>query len=206
MKPAFHKKILLQSLGRFFSDLALKQIVRANLNQDSVFYSVGYDHFHYDNNSFQASSNFINSQRDVVIKAIRLKQDLVARNAFGRLTHTAQDFYAHTNYVSLWLTQNDSSSPDDIEALDKNVLSHPRLCSGRIYLRELLTWTPLVGHYFMQMMPLDSHARMNIDDPSRPHFDYVIVASKKRTMIEYEIIAEQLTSADLKYFTGNYST
>src|SRR6266508_3963262 len=92
MLPKFHADILKQALNQHFSALALEKIIEANLYQDRLAGQIGHDEFHFDNNAFGKSYAYIEEQRALVISSLQSKDALSAWSAFGRLTHTAQDF------------------------------------------------------------------------------------------------------------------
>ena len=58
-----------------------------------------------------------NAATGVIRPALERSDPRQAWQAFGRLTHTAQDFYAHSNYVALWRERNPAAPPDQIDAL-----------------------------------------------------------------------------------------
>jgi hypothetical protein len=113
-----------------------------------------------------------------------------AWSAFGRLTHTAQDFYAHSNYIDLWLScQPDGAlpTPSEVDPLDPDLINTRALRSGKIYLLELLSWVRILKPLVMPLLPRDSHAWMNLDAPERgPNFIYAFQAAVKRTRLEFE--------------------
>jgi hypothetical protein len=203
MIAAYHRAILERALDKRVSPRALKQMVSANLAQDAWYYQFVHPHFHFDNNAFITGNAYISSQRGAAIEALRKSDPFSAWKAFGRLSHAAQDFYAHSNYVALWLARYGEIGPipEKIEALDSALLSSPELRSGHFYLPvELLYIFPALRSYLRSKLPQDSHARMNIDDPLRPNFDYAFTAAIKRTRIEYEYIAEMLDANTLAIF------
>jgi hypothetical protein len=122
-----------------------------------------------------------------------------AWEAFGRLIHTAQDLYAHSNYVTLWLDQfldTDAPPAEDIAPLDERILTNPHFRSGKLYYPlELLSFIPWIKELVIPLLPRDSHAWMNLDSPARGEkFAYAFSAAVKRTVIELEIIKEKLPS------------
>ena len=46
-----------------------------------------------------------------------------ARQSFGRLTHAAQDFYAHSNYIALWRESHPEAAPNETDPLIAVLLS-----------------------------------------------------------------------------------
>lgn len=202
MKEKYHRAITEQALRPHFDAAMLEEIVRANLGQDVIRYQFSHDHFHYDNNAFAAGDAYIAEQRRAVIETLQGGGPAsLARAAFGRLTHTAQDFYAHSNYTALWRERHPGAMPDDIAPYLAEVVSDPRLKSGRIYPPlEYLSFLPLLAPLVIPMLPRDSHAWMNKDDPSRPDFDYAYVAAVKRTEYELQQIRRAITPKQFSSF------
>ncbi len=206
MKAKYHRAITEQALRLHFDPAALEEVVRANLGQDAVRYQFGHDHFHYDNNSFAAGDAYLEKQRSLVIETLQAGGPAsLARAAFGRLTHTAQDFYAHSNYIALWRERHPGAVPDVIEPYLAEVVCDSRLSSGRIYPPlEYFSFIPLLAPLIIPLLPRDSHAWMNKDDPSRPDFAYAYAAAVKRTELELEQICQTLTPPQLSAFRLNH--
>jgi uncharacterized membrane protein YccC len=203
MKAKYHRAITQQALQPHFSASALEAIIRANLGQDAIWYQFVHDHFHYDNNAFARGDAYLVAQRRAVIEALENgKEASLARAAFGRLTHTAQDFYAHSNYTALWRERHPGAAPDAIDPQLAEVTKDSRLTSGRIYPPlEYFSFIALLAPLVMPLLPRDSHAWMNKDDPSRPDFDYAFSAAVKRTELELEKIRRALTPEQFSHFT-----
>jgi hypothetical protein len=203
VKTQYHRSITTQALSPHFSQNALETIVAANLGQDAWQYQFGHDHFHYDNNSFAAGDAYLAKLRRSVTDTLQQGEAVPARKSFGRLTHTAQDFYAHSNYVALWRESHPGAAPDEIDALLAAPLTDSRLRSGRIYYPwEVFAFIPVLKPYIAPLLPRDSHAWMNIDDPSRPDFDYAYAAAVKRTELEFKRICRELNPEQSCLFTG----
>jgi hypothetical protein len=119
--------------------------------------------------------------------------------AFGRLTHTAQDFYAHTNYIPMWLdahTHNGTPpAPSEVDPVQKCLIESPKLHSGKLYLpMDLLYFVPFLRKLSLALLPPDSHGWMNLDSPKQgPRFEYARAAAVKRTIYEFEILEKILT-------------
>src|SRR5574338_277928 len=105
MISKYHIEMTTNTLASHFSERALEVIIAANIKQDSLRNQFGHDEIHYDNNAIETGDRYINEQRGLVIAALLSSGILGAWAAFGRMLHTAQDFYAHTNYITLWLDQ-----------------------------------------------------------------------------------------------------
>jgi hypothetical protein len=172
------------------SPRALKKMIEANVKQDWLPRQIGYDEYHFDNNAFEKSYSYIEEQRALTVSALMANDALSAWTAFGRLTHTAQDFYAHSNYVDLWLSCQPEDAipvPSAIHPLEPDLINSPALRSGKVYVFEALILIPPLKPLVMPFLPRDAHAWMNLDSPKRgPNFQYAFQAAVKRTVIEFE--------------------
>jgi hypothetical protein len=207
LKPV-HKEILYRALGDTFSPRALRAIIAANVRQDVLISQFGHDEFHFDNNAFDASRAYVDGQRALIRPALEQGEVLSAWQAFGRLTHTAQDFYAHTNYVDLWLVCQPNGlrpAPSEIDPLDDALVENPALRSGKFYYPlEAFSFVPGLRKLVMPLLPRDSHAWMNLDSAKRgPMFEYALHAAIKRTKYEFDLAARGLTKALNTIFTEN---
>ena len=199
LKPV-HAEIIHLALDDRFSPHALARIVAANLYQDRPRAQVGHPEYHFDDNAFERSYAYIEEQRQLTIASLRSHEEPPAWSAFGRLIHTAQDFYAHSNYVDLWLSVQPGGAipaPAEIDPLDPDLIDSRALRSGRIYPLDYLTFIHALKPLVMPLLPRDSHAWMNLDSAARgPHFPYAFQAAVKRTKIEFERTTRDLP-ADL---------
>jgi len=205
MLHKYHAAMLAETLGQFFAPFALTEIIAANLWQDSPFTLLGHPQIHFDNLQFAAALTYIDQQHACLARA---KDSHEMRAAFGRLTHGAQDFYAHSNYVDLWLAANGglaNTRPDDIDGLDPAILNHPDLRSGTFYWwRDLIYYLPgLSGFAKKYLLFAGSHEEMNFDDESRgPRFAYALTAAKERTLAEYQRALRTLSPDRAALFHG----
>jgi len=133
MKKSYHIAITKESLEDRFADNPLKIIIRANISQDRISNQFGHDYIHFDGSAFSEGFNYIDQQTDLVIQNVGEKKFIQAQKALGRLLHTWQDFYSHSNYVTLWLEKNPDSIPVDIEHDDSKIIEGPELKSGKNY-------------------------------------------------------------------------
>ena len=111
MLTQYHIEIMLNTLGGRFSPRAISAIINANIYQDNVPGQFGHEEYHFDNNAFQKSYAYIEEQRALTGSALQMNDAPSAWSAFGRMTHTAQDFYAHSNYITLWLARFEGRTP-----------------------------------------------------------------------------------------------
>src|SRR6266540_3804134 len=161
-----HEEMTREALNSHVSPRALEIIIAANRRQDALSGQIGHDEFHFDNNAIDEGLRYINEQRGFVIASLLSPGVLSAWLAFGRLIHTAQDFYSHTNYVPLWLDQYNGAppTPPEVDPVQKNLIESPKLHSGKIYLpMDMLYFVPFLRKISLALLPHDSHAKMNLD-------------------------------------------
>ena len=205
MRKIYHLEICKRALADYFSARALDIIMKANIGQDKVRYQFKHPHFHFDSNEFEASFNYIEEQRQIILEINNSFDKLRASwQAFGRLTHVVQDFYAHSNYIQLWLntfSYTNTPTPQQVVAMDMDILQDPDLHSGNVYILDWLAFIPgfyAIAHY---LSPADSHTHMNLDHPDRGmQFSYAVEAAVKRTVYEYNQITRLLDPSNLALF------
>ena len=207
MKQGYHTEITSEALQTRVSAHALQIIISANLSQDNLEGQLRHPEFHFDNNGLAEGQAYLDRQRDLLVESLKAGQNRLARQAFGRLTHTAQDFYAHSNYVALWLQRKPSEpmpQPEEIDPLNPEVLSDPDLRSGHVYYPwEALSFIPLLAPLVRWLLPKDAHAWMNLDGPERgPQFAYARVAALRRTIYEFRLLSSLLSQDEMVQFTG----
>ncbi len=215
MLTQYHIEIMLNSLGDRFSPRAVSAIINANIYQDRIAGQFGHDEYHFDNNAFEKSYTYIEEQRALTVSSLNNNDARSAWSAFGRMTHTLQDFYAHSNYVTLWISRFDYGprsgaerdgqtlpAPPEIDPLDLSLIHSPDLRSGKVYYPlELLYFVKKVRPYVLPLLPRDSHAWMNLDSPAQGFkFDYAMQAARKRTTIEYEKTTLDFSEATCRLF------
>ncbi len=206
MLGRYHSDITRQAIGAQVGPHALQVILRANLGQDSLHHQFGRAHFHFDNNQIEASCAYIEEQRTAVFSTLSRRDVYAAWQAFGRLIHTVQDFYAHSDYVPRWLSRFNGGTPPppgEIDPLSEDILEDPGLHTGMInHLPEALAFLPPLRKLVLPYLPANSHAHMNHDGPHvSAHWDYVFHASIKRTRFEFEKVTSQLSPDQLSSFT-----
>lgn len=206
MITQYHIEMTREALGAHFSERVLEIIITANINQDRLAGQFGHDEFHFDNNAFDKGYRYINEQRGYILATYMGigVSSIAAWSAFGRLLHAAQDFYAHSNYVTLWLDSKKDMphAPSDIEPLQKDLLRSPQLHSGKVYFMDLVYFIKPLRKFALKLLPKDSHGWMNLDTPEQGFkFDYAIRAAVKRTKHEFELLQKLLTPEMLLKFT-----
>lgn len=203
----YHESITRKALRAHFSPRALEAIIAANLKQDNIPGQIGHDEFHFDNNAFDKGYAYIAEQRELLFDALDKEDVPSAWAAFGRLTHTAQDFYAHSNYVDMWLARHneETSNPAEIEPMVIDLLNSSDLHSGKIYFPlDAIAFVPFLKPIVLPLLPKDSHAHMNLDSPEcGRRFAYAFEAAVKRTGIELETTVANLPENQLKVFFGD---
>jgi hypothetical protein len=204
----YHESITRKALSEHFSPRALQAILAANIKQDDLLTGqIGHDEYHYDNNAITKSDHYIHEQRTLTLSALQNDDLPTAWAAFGRLIHTAQEFYAHSNYVDLWLSQFNSQTyppPSEIAPLMDELLCSPNLHSGKLYYPlGVLSFVPFVKHFVIPLLPVDSHAHMHLDSPARgKRFAYAFEAAVKRTQHEFEATVANLSISQKAMFCG----
>jgi hypothetical protein len=200
-----HEEMTREALGEMFSAGALEIIIAANRKQDALSGQIGHDEFHFDNNAIDKGFRYINEQRGFVLASLLSPGVLSAWIAFGRLIHSAQDFYSHTNYISLWLDQYNGTppTPPEIDPIQKSLLQSPSLRSGKVYLpMDALYFIPFLRNFAIKLLPPDSHGRMNLDSPKQgPRFEYARAAAVKRTRHEFDLLKKILPPELFTKFT-----
>ena len=212
MRARYHRLITERALKGYLSPRALKVIIRANLGQDSPFRGLfGHPEYHFDENQFAAGWSYVAVQRSSLKMKLAQGDTICAWQAFGRLTHAVQDFFAHSNYVRLWLEKRADPNPGGpatsmrvayIDPADEKIIHHPGLVSGSIYYPlEILTFLPWFATWARLRLPRDSHAWMNLDSPAQgPLFELAVQAAERRTRLEYENVCRGMTPEMLGAF------
>jgi len=208
MLTQYHIEIMLASLGDRFSARAMSVITYANVNQDRLSGQFGHDEFHFDNNAFEKTYAYIEEQRSLVISSLNEGNADAAWKAFGRFLHSAQDFYAHSNYITLWVNRFEGQAlppPPEVDAMDPSLIDGPDLRSGKVYYPfELLYFVKRLRPHVLPYLPKDSHAWMNFDSPEQGFkFDYAMQAAIKRTVIEFEKTIEGFSEEMCHLFLDN---
>jgi len=214
MDKKFHSKITRTVLLPNFSEQAVDAIVAANLRQDRLGALIFHPEYHFDNSLFEEGYAFIKQQRELFFTSLKDEDQMEAWRAFGRIAHSFQDFYSHSNYIHLWLNlpddfqahidSKDLTPPEQIDPIDEHILNSPDLISGHVYLPwEALIYIPLVGNTLRNLLPRNSHAWMNLDGPhAQPYFMYAYFAGSKRTRIELKRLENELDSDLYELLTG----
>ena len=205
MLTQYHTEMTRAALAPHFSERALEIIIAANLRQDDLKNQIGHDEIHYDNNAISKGDRYIIEQRGYIIATLLSPGILEAWIAFGRLLHTAQDFYSHTNYVTMWLDQFDGAPPPppEIDPLQKDLIESPNLHSGKIYLpMDALYFFKPLRPLMLKLLPKNSHGWMNLDSPDQGRkFPYAIAAGTKRGEYELDLLRKLLTPEMFARFT-----
>jgi len=205
MLTQYHIEIMHASLGDRFSARAMSVIIQANVNQDRITGQFGHDEFHFDNNAFDKTYAYIEEQRALVVTSLKSGDAYSAWQAFGRFLHSAQDFYAHSNYITLWVSLFDEQAlppPPEVVPINPNLIASPNLRSGKVYFPlDWLYFIKRIRPLILRLIPHDSHAWMNLDTPEQGFkFDYAMHAAIKRTVIEFEKTTEGFSEEMCRLF------
>ncbi len=213
MLSRYHRQITTEALSDVFAPQPLQTIITANLRQDWLPHILRPE-YHFDNSTFKEGAAYIHAQRGFILDSLRTKTPpagrIAAWQAFGRITHALQDFYAHSNYLALWAETCAPGLPDPetVHPLIPTILASPRLKSGYAYiLAEALGMIPPLAPLIRRLLPPDTHINMNLDAPSRgPLFPHALVAARKRTRLAYDQLADkisrQISPETLQIFIG----
>jgi hypothetical protein len=193
MNAEYHIRITAEALRDRLGPASLPIVIRANLGQDRLTRLVGHPEIHFDGSAFAESERYIERQRTIAVRSCLQGTRPAALEAFGRLVHGRQDFYAHSNWVALWAHQNGGiaqRTPEEAEVcLDS--LAVPGLMSGKGNAWHFVAVRlPLVGRLYRRLLlPDTSHEAMNLDDPSRgPLFPFAVAAAIKHTRLELDLL------------------
>ena len=207
MLTQYHIEMTHVSLSEQVSKRALEMITTANIRQDRLSAQFGHDEFHFDNNAIDKSNRYINEQRGYVIATLLDTNIsmLTAWSAFGRLLHSAQDFYAHSNYVTLWLDAYNGTPPlaGEIDPLKKELIQNLNLHTSISYFpMDVIYFIKPLRRLALRFLPKNSHGWMNLDSPEQGFkFEYAVAAAVKRTKHEFELLQKLLTPEMLARFT-----
>lgn len=196
MKTEYHIEITRKALKDNFSEAALEIIIKANIKQDNLRNTFGHDYIHFDGSAFEEGFQYISEQEKLVSEFLEAENYEQAQMAFGRITHSWQDFYSHSNYVRIWSINNPKQSPKDIIVNDRSIFDYSNFSSGKNYgIIEFFSMVQLFSWFILPFMPADSHAKMNLDSPSSgPLFDFAYWAALYATQAAYESLISKLLS------------
>lgn len=196
MIARYHIDITNEALGDSFNRVDLDAVIRANLSQDSLgnlFNPI----VHFDNSRLAAGEAYVVRQRKLAVDAMSAGYRQEALSALGRLLHTRQDFYAHSNWVALWVERHGGLGSVDPAAIEicSDPTGDPDLITGRAStLLYLACRLPIVGRWVQaNKVPADSHEAMNLDSPERgPLFPYAINAATRHSRQELGLLLADL--------------
>ena len=81
-------------------EAAIEQIEDANSRVDTGFEKT-YASAHFDSEEFQSGQNRLITGRQVILASIKSEDYAKAREETGRILHTLQDFYSHSNWIEM---------------------------------------------------------------------------------------------------------
>jgi hypothetical protein len=214
MQSRYHIEMTRNSLGSFFAERTLLQIARANVGQDSLSSFLGQEsRRHVCNCTVAESLAYIEEEHAQIAQladnggnrnggAVVYRQ----RAALGRLLHTVQDFYAHTNYVALWVAEHARRRSVDaalVELFHHDGMDAAILENSSLQVAQWSTWrepfyyVPILGRVMRQWsLPASSHEAIHLDSPRRGVYFYLAVAlARKRTVAEYGRAVQRIRDA-----------
>ncbi len=200
MKTKYHVEITQNVLQEYFSQENLKKIIKANIQQDRVKNQFGYDYIHFDGSAFSEGFTYIEDQKAILLKSVEDSDFQTAWAALGRILHSWQDFYSHSNYVHLWCQGGGRLDTEDINHNDLEIFNSPELKSGKNYgLIDFFAMIPGLSIIIKPLMPGDSHAKMNLDNPkSGSFFKLAYIAAERRTKHVVNALIEQMHNRNMK--------
>lgn len=142
----YHADITKRANEAQLDDQQLELVIAANIAQDL---QQTLSEIHFDNCTFAESIEYINSEWRLVKQAGDRLGD-AALAAFGRLLHTTQDFYAHSNWIELHVHQ----SP--IPIWDQSLGTLPS---------DIVSGTWWIGGPKRCGPDVPTHSRLNKDNP-----------------------------------------
>lgn len=208
MLSRYHIEITKRSLGAFFTFSSLRDITHANVAQDSIASLFGVEaRRHVCDCTVGESLAYIAEEHALIVELSQQPgTESKQRAALGRLLHTAQDFYAHTNYVAIWAaTQGQDVLQKGLDALgvdglgtnaiDPTLFSHPALQIAEwVSWREPLYYIPGLGALLRRFwLPTSSHEAINLDSPKQGVYFYLAMAiARQRTLKEYSFAVAKI--------------
>ena len=102
---------------------------------------------HFDSERLQKGQNRIYAFRQRIITSVKDEKYTVARTATGRMLHTLQDFYSHTNWVEMGQTKPYSElGKEDTRPVVAS--EHTLTCTdctrnGKVLLSLIYIWSPI---------------------------------------------------------------
>jgi hypothetical protein len=186
------------AIGQHFGRGDLDRIIRANLEQDSL-RNIFNPIVHFDDSRLEESQQYIAAHRRLAVDRLLIGDREEALRALGRLLHTRQDFYAHSNWAALWVERHgglEAVQPEEIE-----ICPDPATEAGVITGRASLFWyfacrLPLIGKRLEHsVVSRDSHEVMNLDYPERgPLFAFALQAATKHSREEFDMLLADLAA------------
>jgi hypothetical protein len=202
MYPYYHMRITSEAVSSRFGRAAFRQVLYGNIGQDGLAGQIGHPEYHFDDSQFARAYKYLGDLKGNIAKHIWWDHDIpAARHAYGQFTHALQDFYAHSNYISLYVQEHQIQLEQwdgQIDCLDQTILQSPDLISGHFYSPwEFVTFLPGIGKLFIPLFPRTSHAHMNIDSPAASRwFPLAYRAAVERTRVESDQLFAALSAVN----------
>lgn len=181
-----HRSITGHALAQIgFSNSAIDDVADGNIYIDRQEGSTPASHA--DSEAFEATSTLLRSRLKIAAKAIQNNDMKNARATFGYITHTVQDFYAHTNYVEIMPGKS-------IDLLNLTNPTRDIICTKKNGLTS--------GYYPDSTTPPKkcSHSKMNMDSGNEtPNGAKAVVYAEKATVQMYELLEKEVLSISVDH-------
>lgn len=165
MHSYYHTLVTIDALSTSLSSGALSEVIRANLQQDSIIGQIFHNEYHFDNNKLAEGVAYIRQQEHACLEYIQSAQFSRARRAFGSLIHTIQDYFSHTNFVRLFNIDQNIEIMAQLEIIQ--MINEIKLIkSHMVHIPiDLFKLPPTIYLLIRDHLPKNSHAYMNLDTP-----------------------------------------
>lgn len=194
MNEEYHRQVTAEALGDQLNHEELEIVIQANVGQDRVWNWLTTPERHYDGRFVAKAEVYMAEERAHAIEAFRSGNRVAALQAMGRLLHTRQDFYSHSNWMKYC-----ADNVDTWDEMDPAICPDPLAIAGIYgarapFLIHALYLVPVLGSLIKRVyLPADFHEAMHLDDPSRgPLFAPSLVAARKHTRLEWDRVMSTL--------------
>ena len=196
MNEEYHRQVTTEALADHLNAADLEIVIQANIGQDTVWNWLTTPERHYDGRRFTQAEAYIAQERARAVSAFQRGDRIQALQALGRLLHTRQDFYSHSNWMQRCAEEAGSaaqSADNPIICLDPQ--ADTTLFAARApFLIHALYLIPVMGALIKRVyLPADYHEAMHLDNPSRgPLFAPSLLAARLHTRLEWETVQRQV--------------
>ena len=194
MNEEYHRQVTIDAIGNQLTAKELETVIAATVGQDRVLNWLTTPQRHYDGRYFAESEAYIAEERAHAIDAFRRGDRTAGLQALGRLLHTRQDFYSHSNWMRLCAADATTWNTED-PAICLAPQDAPGLFAAKApFWIHVIYLIPVLGSLVKRFyLPADYHEAMHLDDPSRgPLFAPSLVAARKHTRLEWDKVMSTL--------------